>query len=615
MKLISYADFEAMRQQDRYYNPERWQLYSTVLKLIRQLSPATVLELGPHKLPLVLDGDTMDRKDTLPPTIQHDARQTPWPIADQQYDLFVALQVWEHLDAQQVAAFREVQRIARRAILSFPYRWDCRHNNPSHHGIDETVIAAWTENVPPVRVILVDSSSNHRRIIYLFDFEVSTQFSSSGRNRPALIPVHEPIPTLRRAPHECRYRYNVQADPDRNEVARCRFIEDQLLPVDLNFESCVGLDACQVCIEQPEPLSNCWNNVVSPLILREVMPRLNVAPDDERLKKLEQRAIRGLPLLHRKQQRRLPVLRTFGDCLHCQQETAATMTTSAAPTQPEAVASGAELSIYHRPCTHPQHHWATTSECQFCPDYRNRQQAPRTPLLERLPLTRQGRPVRDWMVGVTTSPRSEPTLDLTLDSIRRAGWSTPWLFLDGSVPIAARHAHLPVTFRENRTGAWPNYFLALAELIMRNPDADAYLLFQDDVELAAGENVRAYLEQILWPANDVGVVSLFTSSAYDRPHAGWYRLEDRWIWGALTMIFSNKAAWSFLSDPEVVAHRRSLEFNGMRQIDVTIGRWAKRQGYAIMHPVPSLVQHIGDKSTLWEEGLASGNRKANSVLQ
>ena len=54
----------------------------------------------------------------------HDATATPWPIPGGRYDLFVALQVFEHLGTSQRAAFAEVRRVARHAIISLPIEWE-----------------------------------------------------------------------------------------------------------------------------------------------------------------------------------------------------------------------------------------------------------------------------------------------------------------------------------------------------------------------------------------------------------------------------------------------------------------------------------------------------------
>ena len=91
-----------------------------------------------------------------------------------------------------------------------------------------------------------------------------------------------------------------------------------------------------------------------------------------------------------------------------------------------------------------------------------------------------GRPVRDWAVGVTTSPRIHATLEACLDSLLHAGWDRPHLFIDGPVRVSDRHASLPATYRRERVGAWPNYFLALAELLLLRPRAEAFMVVQDD---------------------------------------------------------------------------------------------------------------------------------------
>ena len=57
------------------------------------------------------------------------------------------------------------------------------------------------------------------------------------------------------------------------------------------------------------------------------------------------------------------------------------------------------------------------------------------------------------------------------------------------------------------------------ELLMREPEADAYLLVQDDAVLADFA-VRDYLGRILWPGDRPGLVSLYCSHAYCSDDAG-----------------------------------------------------------------------------------------------
>ena len=72
-----------------------------------------------------------------------DATKTPWPIDDKAYDLFVALQVFEHLGTHQPEAFREVRRVARNAILSLPIDWVMADPRNCHHGLTHEQVLAW----------------------------------------------------------------------------------------------------------------------------------------------------------------------------------------------------------------------------------------------------------------------------------------------------------------------------------------------------------------------------------------------------------------------------------------------------------------------------------------
>src|SRR5262249_53127337 len=149
-----------------------------------------------------------------------------------------------------------------------------------------------------------------------------------------------------------------------------------------------------------------------------------------------------------------------------------------------------------------------------------------------------GRPrVREWAAGVVSSPRRQPTLGAILESMIRAGWDAPYLFLDGAVRVPGRFAHLPGVLRDPRVGCWPNYYLALAELVMRRPDADAYLVAEDDARFFDAEVLREYLEQMLWPSPHPCIISLYCSSIYSTPYFGWRPLSTRWGWGSLALIF------------------------------------------------------------------------------
>jgi hypothetical protein len=265
-------------------------------------------------------------------------------------------------------------------------------------------------------------------------------------------------------------------------------------------------------------------------------------------------------------------------------------------------------------CRHPDHAETTIAECRFCRDWTDQPLHDRVPIETLLPppLKRVGRHVRSWAVGVTTAPRPRPTLSACLESLFRAGWQVPRLFVDSAVTIPDRFSELPVTLRETKLGPWPNYYLSLVELLMREPEADAFMLVQDDVILDDRYDLRGYLEKYLWPADPIGAVSLYCSKVYTQPQAGWHEFAGPWVWGALTFVFSRESAKRFVTDPSVFEHRGHPD-DGLIKVDVEIGRWAHAQGLPIYFPTPSLVQHIGDTSSLWTYlgSRAMGDRRAD----
>ncbi len=170
MEPISYADYRRACRGDRYLL-RRWRYYSKAIALVRRLAPQTVLEIGPGPLSLFPGSDTLDRNELYRPTHLHDATVTPWPIHTKAYDLIVALQVWEHLDGRQREAFQELERCARRAILSIPYCWKVR-SDPVHSGIGDADVRDWAGGLAAVDEILIPRYPwrRHRKKIYVFDF-------------------------------------------------------------------------------------------------------------------------------------------------------------------------------------------------------------------------------------------------------------------------------------------------------------------------------------------------------------------------------------------------------------------------------------------------------------
>jgi hypothetical protein len=184
---MSYKDYEELLSGPRgEYYTGRWEYFKEVIKIIQNENVGSVLELGPGLLPIVKNSDVIMNpqedsfgrpQDICGKVFSFDATIKPWPIMEKQYDLFIALQVWEHLDNKQSRAFREVMRISKMAILSFPYHWDGGEEKLSHRAhrdIDRELIEDWTLNVKPEKIIEIPRTgsefSKGPRIIYFWRF-------------------------------------------------------------------------------------------------------------------------------------------------------------------------------------------------------------------------------------------------------------------------------------------------------------------------------------------------------------------------------------------------------------------------------------------------------------
>jgi hypothetical protein len=174
IRPLTQPEFEAMAARFPYYNG-RWGYMSAALgqasTLIRRHGLRTALELGAPVRPIIVGADVMDIKarpelDPTVPITVHDATQAPWPVEDKAYDLFLALQVFEHLRDRQREAFLEVRRVARHAIISLPIDWEMEDPRNCHHQISNAL--SWFAPIVPTRII-EGSGGKRRRLIYVFE--------------------------------------------------------------------------------------------------------------------------------------------------------------------------------------------------------------------------------------------------------------------------------------------------------------------------------------------------------------------------------------------------------------------------------------------------------------
>ena len=173
---IARADFDAMVKEFPYYR-NRWGYMSTALleaaRLITTDDVRSALELGAPVRPILVGAQVMDKTkrpeydDSIPATT-HDATDFPWPFVDKAFDLFLALQVFEHLKDRQQEAFLEVRRIARHAILSLPIDWVMDDPRNCHHMISEERALSWFAPVVPARTI-EHVTGRRKRLIFVFE--------------------------------------------------------------------------------------------------------------------------------------------------------------------------------------------------------------------------------------------------------------------------------------------------------------------------------------------------------------------------------------------------------------------------------------------------------------
>jgi hypothetical protein len=185
MGFMTKPEFDQLQVLDKYWKG-RWGYFNEVINVLKNEKFDSVLELGPYKRPIVDDCDVMDfnplsragfatknasdlNKIEEFPKIKylHDAKKCPWPIPDKKYDLFIALQVLEHLGVKQKDVFKEIMRVSNMAILSFPLNWRCFGD--CHHLITEKKIRDWTLHIRPTKKIIVPMYTIKHRIRYFIE--------------------------------------------------------------------------------------------------------------------------------------------------------------------------------------------------------------------------------------------------------------------------------------------------------------------------------------------------------------------------------------------------------------------------------------------------------------
>lgn len=221
-----------------------------------------------------------------------------------------------------------------------------------------------------------------------------------------------------------------------------------------------------------------------------------------------------------------------------------------------------------------------------------------------------------WSYGITTvQERLNTTLPTTIKSLARAGFPKPRLFIDG-VDIADqwRSFNLNISSRWPRVGAMQNWIMSLTELYYREPTADRYVIFQDDIICVS--NLRTYLEHCLYQPQsqsqpqptlpDKSYLNLYTvlqnqmlvTMDYNTVGAGWFQSNQKGK-GALGLVFGIDAVRTILSS-EYMQKKILCPIRGHKNIDGAVINVMRMNGFIEYCHSPSLIQHIGIESSTVE---------------
>lgn len=209
-----------------------------------------------------------------------------------------------------------------------------------------------------------------------------------------------------------------------------------------------------------------------------------------------------------------------------------------------------------------------------------------------------------WSYGVTTVPsRFEDLLPRTLESLKKAGFDNPRLFVDGNSLYKGEKGYRQ-SVRDEPIEAFGNWILGLYELYIREPNAHRYAIFQDD--FVAYKNLRCYLDKQILPRN--GYWNLFTFRDNEEVikgtktgwHEGVYRHSDLGLQagrGAVALVFSRGAVRALLRSP-IIVNKPCTVVKPTQSIDGVVVEAMNAAGYLEYVHNPSLVQHTGVVSAM-----------------
>lgn len=205
-------------------------------------------------------------------------------------------------------------------------------------------------------------------------------------------------------------------------------------------------------------------------------------------------------------------------------------------------------------------------------------------------------------VVVTVAPREADTHRRTFTSLQAAGFKRIIATCEPGTDTANIDAEWRLINQE-RLGNWRNFVEALR--IGLTLEASYFVTAEDDIDLCRG--VHDFLVRSDWPDSKCGCLSLYSAmplNAY--PPGNRFRLEDRHaldLAGACALMFRRDAAESLVwwADNKGWRGHAAATINEPEQkeaADTFVGEILTLMGYSIWAHNPTLVNHIGEKSTM-----------------
>jgi hypothetical protein len=208
-------------------------------------------------------------------------------------------------------------------------------------------------------------------------------------------------------------------------------------------------------------------------------------------------------------------------------------------------------------------------------------------------------------IAMTTAPRRQPTLERALVSLRKAGFREDvHLFVEPGTPLRLDDERTRVHENSSTRGCFGNWRHALKQLLSCTR-ARWLLVVQDDAIWSPGSADVLRDEMLSRQKMRTGFLSPYVTAkdVLEEFDEGWNECRAGWLfWGALSFCMKRDVA------EELLQHSRFVSHQGTQQVDAVVAASMLDLGFPSFVHVPSLVDHIGETSTLREDDFAAGLR-------